>query len=392
MIVAVTLLALGLACSGDSDGGPSGALDRIVFISDRDGNPELYIIGSDGSGVLRLTDTPAEELSPVWSPARDAIAFIRIDGDRTTFLAIDADGTNERLLAETDVLFSRLSDAAWSPDGSQLLLQLAQNGETNLFLVNTDGSGQEVLSENAELFVPSWAPDGERILIQAGLAPAPRLFSVAPDGTDQLDLTEDARLAIWSPDASQIAFVSNRDDNSEIYVMNADGSGLVNVSQSAGLDSDPIAWSPDGSRLAFFSFRDGRAQVLAVNSDGSGLTIVASPSGSTVSRVDQIMWSPDGSHIAFAAAIGGLNEVSDILVVSADGTGILNLTNSNTLTETLVGWSSDSSRIYFIGDAQTGATSANVKEVASIAVDGTDRVSVTDAEGHDTQAAILPAG
>ena len=224
-IVVVAILALAIACSSDSDDGPSGSQERIVFISDRDGNPELYVMNSAGSDVRRLTETPAEELSPVWSPAGDEIAFIRIDGDRTAYLAINADGTNERLLAETDVLYSRLSSAAWSPDGSQLVLQLAQDGETNLFLVNTDGSGQEVLSEDAELFVPSWAPDGARILIQAGLAPAPRLFSVPSDGTDQLELTEDARLASWSPDASQIAFVSERDGNSEVYVMNAAGTG-----------------------------------------------------------------------------------------------------------------------------------------------------------------------
>ena len=258
-IVLVAILALAIACSGDSDDGPSGSQERIVFISDRDGNPELYVSHSDGSNLLRLTETPADELSPSWSPTGDAIAFIRIEGERTAYLAIDPDGTNERLLAETDVLYSRLSDAAWSPDGSRIILQLAQDGETNLFLVNSDGSGQEVLSENAELFVPSRAPDGERILIQAGLAPAPRLFSVRSDGTEQLELTEDARLASWSPDASQIAFVSDRDGNTEVYVMNADGTGLVNVSQSNGPDGPPIGpvWSPDGSRVAFGSNREG---------------------------------------------------------------------------------------------------------------------------------------
>ena len=388
------LLALAIACSDESDDGPSASQERIVFVSDRDGNPELYVINSDGSDLVRLTDTSTQELSPVWAPGGDAIAFIRIDGDRNTYFAIDADGTNERMLAETDVLFSRLSDAAWSPDGLQLVLQLALDGETDLFLVNSDGSGQVVLSEDAELFVPSWGPDGERILIQAGLSPAPRLFSVLPAGTDQLDLTENARLASWSPDASQIAFVSDRDGNSEVYVMNADGSGLVNVSQSDGPDGAPIGpvWSPDGSQVAFSSFRDGRAQILAVNPDGSGLTTVASPSGSTVSRIDQIMWSPDSSHIAFSAAIGELNEVSDVLVVSADGTGVLNLTDSNTLTETLVGWSNDSNTIFFISEAQSETSNVNVREITSISLDGTERTPLTDAEGNDTEAAVSPTG
>ncbi len=388
--MAVALLALAIACTSGADD-----KERIVFISDRDGNPELYVSNGDGSGLLRLTDTPAEELSPVWSPAGDTIAFLRIDGDRTTYLAIDADGTNERLLAETDVFYSRLSNEAWSPDGSQLVLQLAMDGETSLFLVNTDGSGQEALSGDAELFVASWAPDGERILIQAGLAPRPRLLSVRPDGSDSLELTGNGWSAAWSPDASQIAFVTDRDGNSEVYVMNADGSNLVNVSQSDGTDGDSVGpvWSPDGSRIAFDTIRDERAQILAVNPDGSDPTTVASPSDATASRIDQIVWSPDGQRIAFAAAIGTLeNAPSDFLTVNADGTGVLNLTNTNTTAEVVVGWSSDSARVFYLGGAQSEGAAGLNTEVFSIAHDGTDLFSLTDDEGNDTQAAVSPTG
>ena len=118
--------------------------------------------------------------------------------------------------------------------------------------------------------------------------------------------------------------------------------------------------------------------------------LVASPSDTTDSRIDQIIWSPSGGHIAFAAAIGDLNEVSDVLVVNADGTWVLNLTNSNTLTETLVGWLGDSTRIIFIGEADSDTSTANVRGVFSITLDRADRTPVTDTAGNDTQAALSP--
>ncbi len=70
---------------------------------------------------------------------------------------------------------------------------------------------------------------------------------------------------------AQIAFHSNRDGNEEIYVMNADGSGLTRLTDHPAADGS-VAWSPDGSRIAFRSGRDGNADVYVMNADGSGVT------------------------------------------------------------------------------------------------------------------------
>ncbi len=73
----------------------------------------------------------------------------------------------------------------------------------------------------------------------------------------------------WSPDGRKLAFVSDRDGNSEVYVMNADGSGQRNLTRNAAFDADP-SWSPDGRKLAFVSNRDGSYRVHVMNADGSG--------------------------------------------------------------------------------------------------------------------------
>src|SRR6266550_3870165 len=69
----------------------------------------------------------------------------------------------------------------------------------------------------------------------------------------------------------QIAFTSTRDGNSEIYVMNADGTGVTRLTDNPAADGDP-AWSPDGTRLAFTSARDGNNEIYVMNADGSGVT------------------------------------------------------------------------------------------------------------------------
>jgi Tol biopolymer transport system component len=99
----------------------------------------------------------------------------------------------------------------------------------------------------------------------------------------------------WSPDGRLIAFVSERDGNAELYVMNADGTNPRRLTDHTAVDRDP-AWSPDGTRIAFSSERDGNAEIYLMGTDGTGLArITASPAPD-----GHPAWSPDGNRIAFA--------------------------------------------------------------------------------------------
>jgi Tol biopolymer transport system component len=100
------------------------------------------------------------------------------------------------------------------------------------------------------------------------------IYVMKRNGTDQTSLTQNAGGdggAVWSPDGNQIAFSSRRDGNFEIYVMHADGSGQTNLTQNAAFEFQP-AWSPDGSQIAFETVRDGNSEVYVVNADGTGQT------------------------------------------------------------------------------------------------------------------------
>src|SRR5205807_1730972 len=96
------------------------------------------------------------------------------------------------------------------------------------------------------------------------------------------------------PAAGQIAFSTDRDGNPEIYVMNADGAGVRNLTNNPAGDAR-ADWSPDGTRIAFYSDRDGNGEIYVINADGSGLRNLSNNPSLDV----EATWSRDGTRIAF---------------------------------------------------------------------------------------------
>jgi TolB protein len=141
----------------------------------------------------------------------------------------------------------------------------------------------------------------------------------------------------WSLDGTKLAFYSSREGNSEIYALNADGSGEVRLTNHPAGDGQP-AWSPDGERIAFVSNRDGNWESNPYDSSSTDATLVNSEiyvmnsDGSNPIRLtnDPALdgfpsWSSDGQKITFASNRDGNWE---IYVINADGTGLLRLTNN----------------------------------------------------------------
>jgi len=118
----------------------------------------------------------------------------------------------------------------------------------------------------------------------------------------------------------QIAFGTNRDGNDEIYVMNGDGTGLINLTNNPASDNAPV-WSPDGTQLVFESNRDGNLELYVMNANGSGQTNLTNNPTEDL----QPAWSHDGKQIAFSSDRNGNHE---IYVMNADGSHITRLTDS----------------------------------------------------------------
>ncbi len=296
---------------------------RIAFVSERDGNLEIYVMNADGSEQTRLTNNQVQDAFPSWSPDRTRIAFSSIRFGRGDIHVMNADGSGHTRLTNFP-LNTGTTSPEWSPDGTRILFLHGNEEGSYLYVMNADGSGQTRLATGRFDYV-SWSPDGTKIsFTHAPSGQRLGIYVMNADGSGQTRLTstvKDDTYSSWSPDGTRIAFDSTRDGKIQIYVMNADGSGQTRLTNTLTHEATP-SWSPDGTRIAFMHYPftgSNVREVYAMNADGSGQTRLTN---TLVDDNTEQFWSPDGTRIAFVGSQG------EIYVVKADGSGETRLTNN----------------------------------------------------------------
>jgi Tol biopolymer transport system component len=256
---------------------------------------DIYVINADGSGLRRLTDG----MDPAWSPDGTKVAFARWRDPRGIYV-IDEDGRNETLLFG----WSKAKAPAWSPDGSRIVFTRQYGGREEdversfygfqwtlpahpwwkLGLVRVEDRTFTDLLCYDHSFSPTWSPDGKAIAYDSDYG----LHLTSPDGSFGGQtygrhinaLSTDVRdtSPAWSPDGSKMAFMFNQHDHWEIYVMNADGSNRVRLTEEEPFAGRPPhnvspAWSPDSRHIAFFTDRNSDSEPLwelyVMKADGS---------------------------------------------------------------------------------------------------------------------------
>jgi Tol biopolymer transport system component/phospholipase C len=238
----------------------------IAFVSDRDGNPEIYSMYWDGDHQTRLTSNPGNDRSPAWSPDGKRIAFV---SDRTgddEVWVMNGDGTGAINL--TNKPSGDDDHPTWSPSGTQIAFVSDRTGNDEVFVMNADGTTQRNVSKSpgSADSDPAWSPLGTRIAFTSTQPGNTDVFTMKPSGTQKRNLTVnpagDAQPA-WSRDGQRIVFTSTRTGNPEIYVMNTDGTGVKNLSKRAdAADSEPRFSPDDGTKVVFTTDRDGNDEVF----------------------------------------------------------------------------------------------------------------------------------
>jgi Tol biopolymer transport system component len=300
---------------------------KIVFSSNRkfDGRGfRLWTMNPDGSNPIQLTDLPSgpnassyvyDDYSK-WSPDGTEIAFTTIGRsslDGRSIYVMNADGSNLRQIVIEGSIGGDVGLFEWSPDGTK-------------FLFNAGDSGLGIAGDLTPF------------------DPTENIFIVDVDGKNLAKLTNDTEIAnggaTWSPDGNLIAFASNRDGTSKIYIMNADGSNQHTI----GVAASGFSWSPDGSTILLVGpgnpencYNIACQELYTIRPDGSNLTQLTHYSGSYTSP----RYSPDGTKILFERHMGMHFETHDfpfaaryysdeghaLFVMDADGNNQTNISN-----------------------------------------------------------------
>jgi TolB protein len=306
---------------------------NVSRVSDFDS--DLYVMNPDGTGKRRLTRNAWVWIEGnAWSPDGQKIVFGTFDHLYGDLFFMNADGTGRRRLVHGT---EQIVDFAWSPDGRKVAFASGNAGGFGIYVANGDGSGTRRLTprygvnpgptwyQSVDSWTAlSWAPDGRKLTFTSGDGDGWEIYIMNADGTGLRNLTRkpgNDHFARWSPDGRKIAFASDRTGNFEVYVMNADGSGQTRLTHNPGDDVIP-SWSPDGRRIAFRSSRDamlptGDSDIRLMNADGTAERSVTRAHRGGGAR---FAWSPDGRKLAFQGGFGG-----DVYVVNADGSGRRNL-------------------------------------------------------------------
>ena len=238
--------------------------DEFVFACFPDGqrHSDICMVNSDGSDLRRLTEIPEGKYWPTWSPDKKTIAF----GNANKLWLMDTDGNNLRVLRED---FSFDLRTAWSPDGSKI----AYGVVFAIIIIDVHTKEERLLKlpqNMVRIKEVAWSPDGRQLAFAADAdLPTRDIYVVNTDyvlneeGIGLRQLTHhpgEDRTPAWSPDGKQIAFHSTRNETGGIFLMDADGNNITELTDDG--ETAP-SWSPDGKQIAVHVF-PGPPQVGAV--------------------------------------------------------------------------------------------------------------------------------
>ena len=272
----------------------------ISYVSNINGNDNIYLMDTNGENSRPLTNHPAHERYPTWSP-----------------------------------------------DGHFLAYASNRDGDFKIYIMDTKtGEHRRLTDRHEKEWAPAWSPDGKWIAFVSGIHEfipgvkfkvTSHIYKADINGENLMQLTDEGKnlQPAWSPDSHWIAFVSYHrgNDRKGIYVMDADGRQLRRLNDQSvqalnGIFQSECAWSPDGKQFAFSIVvpRDDRMHLGMIDIDGKnfrqltqGPPILGNKDGFRFPEIRQPAWSPNGKWIAYVYL--EVWATADIYVIDAKGNG-----------------------------------------------------------------------
>ena len=288
--------------------------DYITYTSGLPGARDIVVASPEGTHAFILTDDPAglssDNFSPVWDPNRQRIAFLsNRDGNVEVYVAVASEDAPS-VIRITNSVFDE-SQISWSSDGRRIAYTSEDfDGRRTVQHVDlTTLAGEPVVFGSDGETDPAWSPVDDLIVFAkleeleedgqlTGIFQSVGIFLRDPSNVNIIQLTAGPHhFPTWSPDGKHIAYVSTQNDGQQdIYVVDVSPLGPTSeplrLTQHSSDDYRPD-WSRDGSSIAFVSDRSGNADVYTIFPNGAGLTMVTQNAVNELS----VKWGPDGSLV-----------------------------------------------------------------------------------------------
>jgi Tol biopolymer transport system component len=242
--------------------------NRLLMSSDRSGNEDIWICGTDRCDLQQLTNDPAHDMAPMWSPdAREILFYSTRSGNRDLWV-MPADGGPPRQLTRDP---TQEHVPVWSPDGKEIAFISSRTGSLNLWVMPSDGGeGRSLASQATDHYMPHWSPDGAWVASDADDGGTRHIWRVRASGGEHERLTETpGRIPRWSPDGARIYF---RDDEErrtlrEVLVRDRTERLLAEFNGRPGRLGD-FTLATDG-RFLFFTWEEDLGDIWVMEVSGS---------------------------------------------------------------------------------------------------------------------------
>ena len=270
------------------------ARPKIVFTSTLDGNAEIYVMNTDGSGLVRLTNHPGDDFDPTWSPTGEHIAFVS-ERDHLGLYDIylmDANGENiRRAFGELDYRTA----PTWSPDGKKIAYHTYSPVPDWAVYANTPGDGEPERVVESGVYTggfPAWSPKGTEIAFVGGKRTELRIRIINLKTREQKTFLPEIQeghmyYPTWSPDGKKLAFsLWQHDWGFSVHVVSRNGKKLNEIFRDV---NGMLAWSPNGRELLYKKTVGGEKQLFKINLD-SRIETPLTPLGPTIRHGQNTGW------------------------------------------------------------------------------------------------------